>query len=65
MSPKMANMAPKTTQDRVQVGTKIEKNGFQEGFKKRTKKCIKKGDAVPCEKLQEDAGKGEGGPLNN
>ena len=24
----MTNMAPKTTQDRVQVGTKIEKNGF-------------------------------------
>ena len=38
MSPKMANMAPKTTQDRVQVGTKIEKNGFQDGLKEKKPK---------------------------
>ena len=61
MSPKMANMTPKTTQDRVQVGTKIEKNGFQEGFKKRTKKCIKQRRR---RSMQEHAGKG-GVLLNN
>ena len=62
MSPKMANMAPKTTQDRVQVGTKIEKNGFQEGLKKEPKKKNKKRRR---RSMQESAGKGGWGPLNN
>ena len=60
MSPKMANMTPKTTQDRVQVGTKIEKNGFQEGLKKRQKNGTKKHPRDGGQKLQDG-----GVPLNN
>ena len=56
MSPKMANMAPKTTQDRVQVGTKIEKKWFQEGLQKNIKKCVKKGDATAIKRCGRGGG---------
>ena len=59
MSPKMANMAPKTTQDRVQVGTKIEKKIQEDLNKHFTKKVLKK-----CSGGQQPTRERGGGPFN-